>query len=65
MWGLGIGLRKLVVLTLNVHKYLIDAIFFPLYLCLAQRLISDFFNIDHIAICTCNSLKYCLKHPQP
>jgi hypothetical protein len=52
---LHIGLKKLVVLTLNIHQISIEtkhiSFFLSLYLCLEQRLI----YINHVAICMCTS----------
>ena len=66
--GLWIGLRKLVVdfeYSSNIQLRL-KTFFVSWYLCLAQRLIwMFFFNINHIALCMCNSWKCWFKHPLP
>ena len=60
-WGLGIKLKKLVVLTLNIYQ--VSKNIFPLYLCLAQKLICiSIFYINHVDIGMYNSLKCWFKH---
>ena len=58
--GLWIGSRKLVILTLKIYQIFnwdYFSFFLSQYLCLAQRLILIYiYNINHIAICMCNSL---------
>ena len=58
-WDLWIGQRSQWFLFWIFIKYSIDYenVFLSLYLYLAQRLIWISFNIKHIAICMCNSLK--------
>ena len=63
--GLWIGVRKLVVLTLNIQLRVI-IFFFSLYLCLAQRLIWIYmFYVNHIAVCMWHGLKCWFQHPLP
>ena len=59
-----IALKKLVVLTLNIHQISMETkhiFFLSLYLCLEHTNI----YINHVAICMCTSLTCWFKHPLP
>ena len=67
--GLGIGLRKVVVLTLNIHQYSIEAknnVSSVIPTCSPKAdMIFLFIYMIHIVICMCNCLKCLFKHPLP